>query len=156
MLVAIICVIAILAFLIVLCVIYSDNIKSYLKDKKAKKSKSKNNPKPKPAEVKVEEFIPLKNVNYDEERDASLYELFKEDLDEVEEIEESSSIQTPDFDDYLKNKDHYPRALSSNFNKYLNTIDPNSKKPISQQIQELSPELKALLLDSTLKRRDDV
>lgn len=151
MLIAIISTIAVLAFLVVLCFIYADNIKAYFSRKKSKNKKPKVEAKPPKAEPKPEEFIPLKNYNQDQERDESLQELFGQD-DFLIDQEDSSA----NFDDFLNTQTTDKSDVPLDIQQYLNSSKTNAKKPISQQIQELSPELKALLLDTTLKKRDDI
>lgn len=153
----IIIVVAVLAFLIALCFIFADNIKAYFKKIFSKKTKNVPKGEPlkeeRPSQVKIEEFIPLKNQYDDSVRDASLEELFGSDDDYMvssdqafkESIPQSfgkSEIKTDNFD--------------SLFRGHIKGRGKASKKPISEQIKDLSPELKMILIDSVLKKRDDV
>ncbi|MBE7074465.1 MAG: hypothetical protein E7376_00570 [Clostridiales bacterium] len=149
--------VAVVAFLVALCFIFSDNIKAYFKKIFSKKSKTVPQGEPlkqeKSVEQKIEEFIPLKNQYDDSVRDASLEELFA--IDDEDDFMVSSEtlnqsipqrfggteIKTDNFDNIFRGRVR---------GKKLN------KKPIAQQIKDLSPELKMLLMDSILKKRDDV
>lgn len=140
--------IAILVFLIVLSIIYFDNIKSYLKNKFKKKKKEEKASTPKP-EMKVEDFMPLKSVPDDQTRDLSLQELFAENnLD--------SSDKNINQETETKNeiKEQKPINDFDSFFNYKKNVTKN--KSISQKIKDLPPEIKALLIDDTLKKRDDV
>lgn len=156
MLIAIIVSVAVLAFLIVLCVIYFDNIKQFFAKKKKSKKKQQAQPQPK-QEIKPEDFIPLKNQYDDQTRDSSLDALFAEE-------DENSLQEDLSFEDEIPSQpatQNAQRRLSEQdfgdlFGKDFSSQKKSSKATIAEQIKNLSPELKALLLDSTLKKRDDV
>lgn len=156
MLIAIIVSVAVLAFLIVLCVIYFDNIKQFFAKKKKSKKKQQAQPQPK-QEVKLEDFIPLKNQYDDQTRDASLDALFadeeknfsQEDLSFKEEMPSQPNVQTTQ-------RKISEQEFGDLFEKEFGSQKKSSKTTIAEQIKNLSPELKAMLLDSTLKKRDDV
>lgn len=163
----IIILVAVVAFLIVLCVIYFDNIKNKLKNifKKPQKKESQKKEEKKP-QVNVDDFIPLRNQYSEEERDESLQSLFSA----PELNDENNTLVNDDgkklyMDDIVDNKNiektTEPLAPSENmdFDKmFADQFDLKGKnnKTVAQQIQELSPELKAILIDSLLKKRDDV
>lgn len=155
---------AVIAFLIIVCIIYFGEIKSFFK-KKVLKKKAK--PEEKPKETKnpaftVEDFKPIVK-SYDEEtRDLSVEQFFKED--EFESLLEEDNCQTINEEDIFSNfsnidksqpfSEHEMKEFNNIFGKKFNTNNKN--KSISSQIKNLSPELKALLIDNVLKRRDDV
>lgn len=161
--------VAVLVFLVVLCFIYKEEL--WAKIKGIFKKKPKAEPKPvkeeKSTELKNDDFIPLKK-QYDEERDASLEELFADDqnYDEVENAEvndDGKKIFGGEIFNESKSENFEPKPnfLEENdfdFDKiFQNRRNESSKdKPIADQIKELSPELKAMLVDSLLKKRDDV
>lgn len=167
MLIAIIVAVAILAFLIAICVIYHDNIKNSLKkNKKAKKQEPKPEQK---KEEKPEDFIPLKNQYDDTQRDASLEALFaeddfsQEDNFDIDAIfgDNKSQNNNDDFSSLTPDISSSQDSISDEeFEKLLKRSYKSNKskgnKPIAQQIKDLSPELKALLIDTALKKRDDV
>ena len=167
MLIAIIVAVAILAFLIATCVIYHDNIKGlFKKNKKAKKQESKPEQK---KEEKPEDFIPLKNQYDDTQRDASLEALFAEDDSSQEDNfdidaifgDNKSQNNNDDFSSLTPDISSSQDSISDEeFEKLLKRSYKSNKskgnKPIAQQIKDLSPELKALLIDTALKKRDDV
>lgn len=167
MLIAIIVAVAILAFLIATCVIYHDNIKNSLKkNKKAKKQEPKPEQK---KEEKPEDFIPLKNQYDDTQRDASLEALFAEDDSSQEDNfdidaifgDNKSQNNNDDFSNLTPDISSSQDSISDEeFEKLLKRSYKSNKskgnKPIAQQIKDLSPELKALLIDTALKKRDDV
>lgn len=155
MLILTIVLIAILAFLIVIVFIYKDEIfKIFKKKDKSKKAESKPEKKPEP---KNEDFIPLK-TQYDEyERDESLNALFAEDdtvfEDETNKGEDFSMAPNQNDVDPVFPDDNLESLLSGNYSRKRKS---KSNKPIASQIKDLSPELKALLIDTALKKRDDV
>lgn len=168
MLIAIIVAVAVLAFLIAICVIYNENIKALFKKKKKSK---KQEPKPEPKqEEKPEDFIPLKNQYDDTERDASLDALFAEDDTSQEDNFDIDSIFGDNKSQGDNNVDSSNQSVDVSssqdpisdemFEKLLKRSYKSNKskgnKPIAQQIKDLSPELKALLIDTALKKRDDV
>lgn len=152
MLLAIIVTLAFLAFLLVLCVIYFDNIKAYFK--KTKKSKQEQKPQQK-KEINNDDFIPLKNQYDDSERDPALDALLSDNQtvsaqQNNEPVPEFNNIE--DQNSYNNDDDLDLGMLMKRTYKKNN----NTKKSIARQIKDLSPELKALLIDTTLKKRDDV
>lgn len=160
-------IVAVIASIIVICAFYYKEIFSFIKSKlpkikKTKKSKKEEKPKenkkvPKPT---VEEFKPISKPLEEESRDSSIERLFSDDDD------------FPfDFDDLIDDDFSIPaHSNSQNFNK--SEIDEfedlkrmlgrkygkneSNKKNIAQKIKSLPPEIKALLIDNVLKRRDDV
>ena len=155
-LIIIISIFAILAFLIALCIIYFDNIKTYFKNKKKSK---KVEPKPVQKQVfKAEDFKPIINQNNEMERDASLEALFANE----ERCEELADEEMLNADKLIQSESSLPNKSTANlpdknFESFFNKKNKkNSNKSLSEQIKDLPPELKALLLDSTLKKRDDV
>ena len=167
----VIIIIAVVAFLVILCFIYRENIKNKLKNifkKPQKKSEPKKEEK-KP-EINNDEFIPLKN-QYDDERDESLQELLSDyqdyndnDVlinDDNEKIfvgdvlgqpkSPKNSINSQPFSGFDNNNLDFDEMFKRQFGSHK-----KSNKPIAEQIKDLSPELKAILVDSLLKKRDDV
>ena len=161
--------IAVVAFLFVLCYIYRDNLKDKIKNifKKPKKKEAPKKEEKKP-EIKNEDFIPLQNQYDDFERDESLQDLLSgyESYDDNDILinDDGEKLFVGDvFEQPMQN--HVPL---SNTDMYSNDLDfdkmfakqfgsqKKSNKPIAQQIKDLSPELKAILVDSLLKKRDDV
>lgn len=151
---------AIIAFLIAIVVIYFKEIKSFIKIKLTSSKKEK---KEKPKEKKsspqptAEEFKPIAKTYEEDKRDSSLEKLLEEDNDFPFSIDDlmAEDFDLPtrkkqtiknDFDDFEDIK----RMLGKKYEK------TSSKKDISKQIRNLPPEIKALLIDNVLKRRDDV
>lgn len=171
MLVTIIAV-AVVAFLIVLCIIYFEDIKNFFKNKFGKpKKQAKEPPKKeeKKPEVNIDDFIPLKNQYDVNERDESLNALFAEEQTYGDEDTFVNDDGEKLFmGDVISNQQTQPQQRQSNGNFSSNNFDfdkmfegqfekkQKTNKPISEQIQDLSPELKAMLIDSLLKKRDDV
>lgn len=162
--------IAVLVFLVVLCFIYKEEL--WAKIKNIFKKKPKSEPKPvkeenKPTELKNDDFIPLKR-QYDEERDLSLEELFADDennngIQDTEINDDGKKIFGGEIFNEPKSESFEPRPnfLEENdfdFDRIFQNrqSQSNKDKPISDQIKDLSPELKAMLVDSLLKKRDDV
>lgn len=162
--------VAVIAFLVVLFFIYRDNIKEKIKNI-FKKPKKKSDPKKeeKKPEINNDDFIPLKN-QYDDERDISLQELLSDyetyddndvminddgeklfvgDVFQSQQTQNNSQI--PNFDAYSNNDLDFDKMFKNQFGSLK-----KSNKPIAEQIKDLSPELKAILVDSLLKKRDDV
>lgn len=168
MLIAIIVAVAVLAFLIAICVIYHDNIKGLFKKKKKTK---KAEPKPEAKkEEKPEDFIPLKNQYDDTERDASLEALFENensaendnfDFDAIFSDKKDSGFSDNNDLSNINNDTPKPAQLSDDefeklFRQSYRSNKSKDNRPIAEQIKNLSPELKALLIDTALKKRDDV
>ncbi len=171
--VPIICV-AIVASLIVLFVIYFKEIAAFLKSKfgnifksKSKKQKKESKLKPEKAEKKptytVEDFKPVSKNEEADVRDASIERLFAmDDLDFMGDgfLNEPMFPKAPTFEEKPKMNDADKKALDeffkedATFKRVKNNI--NDDKSISKQIKDLSPEMKALMLDNVLKKRDDV
>lgn len=155
MLILTIVLMAVLAFLIVIAFIYKDEIfKVFKKKDKSKKAEPKQEKK---SEPKNEDFIPLK-TQYDEyERDESLNALFAEDdtvfEDETNKGEDFSMGTNQNDVEPVFPDDNLESLLSGNYSRKRKS---KSNKPIASQIKDLSPELKALLIDTALKKRDDV
>lgn len=154
MLKIVISIVAVLAFIVVLCCIYAENIKEFFSKKKQPKQKDQIKQTQKP-EIKPEDFIPLKNQYDDQTRDASLEALFAEDEYDNEDSSTSDLLFENQPNEQklsgIPNIGSFEDLFSHNMKK-----SNKSNKPISEQIKELSPELKALLIDTTLKKRDDV
>lgn len=169
MLIAIIVAVAVLAFLIAICIIYNENLKGLFKKKKKAK---KQEPKPEPKkEEKPEDFIPLKNQYDDTERDASLESLFAEDNTDKDDDFDFDSIFGDNKDSKIDSNDDLSDINDNNDSKQTQNFDDdfakllkqtykskkrNDNRSIAEQINDLSPELKALLIDTALKKRDDV
>lgn len=161
--------VAVVAFLIVVCVIYKEELWSKIKNifKKKPKSEPKSvKEEKKSPELNNDDFIPLKN-QYDDERDASLEELFADDqnytLEGTEINDDGKKIFGGEIysEPQVENNDNKPNFLQENdfdFDRIFQNKQnqSNKDKPIADQIKELSPELKAMLVDSLLKKRDDV
>lgn len=154
--------IAIIAFLIVVCIIFFSEIKKYIlgklkfKKKSAKKAEEKPKQKAEKASYTVEDFKPIAK-NHDEDiRDSSIESLFA--FEEYPTIKEelkkpSESILT---DSDRKKLDDFFSKDKTAFKRINNNVKSESKSTISKQIKNLSPEMKALLVDNVLKKRDDV
>ena len=179
-------ILASIAFLLVLFVIYFKEIKEYIKSKlfkkNNKKNKSKGETQAKPKEEKkvvptVEDFKPIARP-IDESRDSSIEQLFS--MDEADFMDDD----TADFEKKLNEENDKLFDSSAEQNNEQATLSDDdkrkfddffgSKKPmykmkngnkymvveenetIAEQIKNLSPELNALLLDYVLKRRYDV
>lgn len=144
---------AIVAFLVVVCVIYFKEIKNYLKSKLFKSKKKPEEKKEKAIKQvtpTVEDFVPLVKNDAEEERDGSIERLFVDEEFAYEREEETikphdeASDRKSVFDDF-----------DSIFGKRIKN-NTNNKKTISEHIKELPPEVKALLIDNVLKRKDDI
>lgn len=155
MLLVCIILIAILAFLIVLLVIYFDQVKVFFKNKfKKKKEQKQEQPVQK---VNYDDFIPLKNSQEIFEKDVALEELLKENMqkqfDEPEQNFEQSGVEEQNSFENIGEK-NMPKY--DDFEELLKTYKKKKNKTISEKIKDLPPEVKALLIDNTLKKRDDV
>lgn len=157
---------AVIAFLIVLCVIYFKEIKNYIKSKLPKK-KSKKQEKPKQEKkqtLQVEDFKPILKDYEKEERDSSLDDLFFDEQngenDEFSEINSVFNESEDDFKDFFTG--NFGQKMSPTNNKFKSFNDlfeskaEQDNRPISEKIKSLPPEIKALIIDNVLKKRDDV
>ncbi len=158
---AIIIICAIVAFLIAFMIIYFKEVKqkvvSKLKFKKKSKAKpeateykSEKSEKTEKPNLSVDDFMPLESSKNDE-RDPSLEALFG-DLD----IESSDNM----FDEIPNPNIDIEKSFNDiNFNNKLKDLfkdDNKNNKSIADKIKELPPEIKVLLMDNVLKKRDDV
>ena len=156
---AIIIICAIVAFLIAFMAIYFKEIKQKLLSKFKKKSKAKPEAteyKPEKAEktekpnFTVDDFMPLERSK-DDERDPSLEALFGdlEDFDGSENLFDKIPEPNVKVDKSFNDMD---------FNKKLKELfkeEGKNTKSIADKIRELPPEIKVLLMDNVLKKRDD-
>ncbi len=143
--------IAVLAFLVVLLVIYFDQVKEFFGKKFKKKEASK--PKEPSPKVNYEDFIPIKNQYEEPIKDLALEELLYQNTEQTTQNDYAQqTVQEPAMPEKIENNyDDYDSLQELiNFNKKKNN------KTISQKIKELPPEVKALLIDNALKKRDDV
>ncbi len=155
MLIVVISIVAVLAFLITLCFIYKDNIKAHFKKKKKSSKKTASEPKPEPkSAVNPDEFIPLKSQPIEDDYMDSALEALLNSNDDTNMPSDMSDI----FGSSGNKDEEKPSFENDDFNPFGSVMQDRFKenKTIAEQIKDLSPELKALLLDSTLKKRDDV
>jgi len=160
-------ILAVIAFLIVLCVIYFQEIKKYLKSKftkkkPVKKEKPKEDNKPK---YTVEDFKPIAKSEYDDSRDSSLDGLFSDDEFMLDNefsdmlLEDNSTskntIESQNIDN-TKPEFSFDKEFAEFNEMFGSKMRKSDKKTISEKIKDLPPELKALLLDNVLKRKDDI
>ena len=148
---------AILASILAVIIIYHKDIISKLKRKKktAKKPENKTTEpvKEKTSTFKPEDFKPIQR-NLDDDRDESVARLFDSE---------------GDFNDNFSNNEqnHNSIGLESLSDEELEERFKNAfktspfgkqkqEKTISQTIKELPPEIKALIIDNVLKRKDDI
>lgn len=167
----IIIIVAVIAFIIAICAIYFKEIKNCIKEKftfKRKKSSKKETKEEKPKETKeqkkeptpsVEEFKPImQNFNKEEERDDSLERLF-EDEDfpfGMEDFDDSFLFETPKSGGIKSEKqvdefEDFKRMVGKRFNE-----ESQTSNNIAEKIKKLPPEIKVMLMDNILKKRDDV
>lgn len=140
--VTVLIILCVVAFLVTICVIYFKEIKGFFQ-KKSKKENKKAEPEikkeevviPEKKEFTIEDFVIKKPLFEDmEERDSSLFDLFKDDLDV-----QNQNQEKPEKSEKIKKE-----------------IKNKSSKNISSEIKNLSPKIKGMLIDGVLKKRDDV
>lgn len=153
---------AVIAFLIVLVVIYFENVKSFFKNKFSKKNNKKNEPKlvekkeEKPTYTS-EAFKPAVKTVDEPQRDSSIEALFDDDdfLEELSSMFGDEELEMPkQVKQSLNKANEFEFGGRNPFFKESNT--ESKPKNIAQQIKNLPPEIKALLVDNILKRRDDI
>ena len=167
---------AVIAFLIALSIIYFKEIKSIIGSKfKIKKNSKKGETNSKTEQKKeekkknsytVEDFVPINREKVDDVRDPSLDELFA--TDDVEFSDDFSIENNLNFKDEIKDlfKDETQKSKKTkidsfdiNNNSFAPIFDSKinkNDKSIADKIKELPPEIKVLLMDNVLKKRDDV
>ena len=143
--------------MIVIFIVYFSEIKAYVLSKLPKRKSKQKQEKPKETQSKkaptftVEDFVPTSHQSEDEmARDESLASLF-DDEEFIEMIDEqfeenSRSPQIPKF--------NFDNEFAD-FNKFIRK-DNNKNQTIAQKINQLPPEIKAMLIDGILKKRDDI
>lgn len=157
---------AILALVVALLVIFKKEVWAYInkklfgKFKKKEKSKAKiekkaEDKKEKKPTYTVDDFVPAK-IEEDTARDSSVEMLLGIDEFGLNETKNDFS-----FDSMPKLTDEDKKRLSDFFGSDESAFkrvqnNTSSPKSISRQIKDLSPEMKVLLLDNVLKKRDDV
>lgn len=138
--------ILIAAFLFFVVCINFEKIKNKLSSKKPKAKKQKEEKsqvwEEEPKEKEEPKFVPK---NQEPLIPDSTY-----DFEELAPKEPESQVTDP-----IEESPNIDEDLD--FIKSLKIKRPtNTKKPISKTIKDLPPEIKAMLIDNTLKRRDDV
>lgn len=150
---------AVLVFLVAVFVIYFKEIKSKLfikKTKKPKNQKQQESPKKENDKVtlSVEDFVPSAKPVLNE-RDSSLDGLFDIPDDEIDDIINDGFVDEfigggNEFQDF-SNDD-----IGNRLKRLLKSTSGSDKKSIAKQIKELPPEIKILLIDGILKKREDL
>lgn len=162
--------IAILLIIVAFIVIFKDEIlnktKALFSKKSTKQKKSKkqsepveeSKPEPEPVkeekpEFKPEDFKPLTMDEIDNLRDSSLDDLFADLF-----ADDNNNVNVQDSIDNAQPKmPRYKKAQNTFFDDDFTEVKKsNKKKNVAEQIRNASPELKALLMDSILKKRDDI
>ena len=156
----IVIIVAVIAFLFVLVCIYFKDIKSAIKNKfKGKKEVNPKEQKSVPAKnvtYTVEDFKPIKPEYNLESRDSSLDGLFK-DINDIDASDDDFSNMANE----IKQTDEGQQIDDSDYEKLFdmfgknNDFDDGKNKTLAQKIQELPPELKVLVIDNLLGRKDD-
>ena len=159
---------AVIAFIVALVIIFFKEIKGFLKKKFSKKPniKKEASNKEKKSTYQVEDFKPIVYNTEGNVRDSSLESLFAFDEYGMEEQgnEEGFTTQMQDKENFGSSLTDADRkrlddffGKDNNFFKHIdNRVPKRAKGSISDEIKNLSPEMKALLLDNVLKKRDDV
>lgn len=158
-------IIAVIAFLLVLFFFNYNSVISFVKNlfkKKDKKEKTKEKKESKPKEepksepYTYEDFKPLVK-DPETDRDSSIEELLN--MDDFDYVDDSSfdddNIFSGEFAEPSKKLNEFSSdSFEDLFRRY--NKDNKSKKSIAQQIRELPPEIKAMVIDHLLDKRDDV
>lgn len=165
--VPIIIAIGVVAFLIILFVIYFDNIKKLFAKKEKKVEKIPEPQKETKQQYSYEDFKPKKPVEPEMDRDTSVSSLFEEynslqDDNTEDYIDANSSnynsINNNDYvNDYNNNSNNFDKSeFDDLFKKFNEGGGASKEKSLSEQISELPPEIKILLIDNLLNKKDDV
>lgn len=156
-------IIAVISFLLVLFFFNYQDVRSYLKkifEKKKKVNKVKEEPKPSKYEPTYEEFKPvIKEPEVD--RDSSVEELFNmNDFDDdylfEDDFNESDNIFTREVPSKSKTplENFNEDAFDEIFRKYGG--EKKKKKSLAKQIRDLPPEIKVMVVDNVLNKKDDI
>lgn len=152
--------VAIIAFLLVLFFFNYQSILSFIKNlfkkKNKKATKKKEEPQPVKEEFTYEDFKPIvKEPEFD--RDSSIEELlsmddfddysYDQDFDDMDNIFSGEVNETPSLSNF--NEDSFDDIFKRyNLKK--------GKKSLAQQIRELPPEIKAMVIDNILDKKNDL
>ena len=164
LLIIIVC--SVVAFLFVLIIIFRKDVFSFLskkinfKFKKKKTTEKKDEPsKKEKVSYTVEDFKPINPLKNEQVRDSSLDALFNDYKQE----ELSDNFIGDENQDQVDNTEPFSfdsKEVSGDFDyeKFLKSIqdkNSNDEKTLAEKIQELPPELKVLIIDNLLGRKDD-
>lgn len=167
----IIIIVAVIAFIIAVIFIYKNEISNYLKSKlpKFKKQTSKKEvkeekPKEKKEEKKeplpsVEEFKPITKSYEQESRDQSIEQLLADEdfpfgMDDFDDSFLFDAPKSGGLKSSLAINDEFEdlkRMLGKEYGE--KSVD---KQTIAEKIRKLPPEIKVMLMDNVLKKRDDI
>ena len=162
-------ILAVIAFLVVLCVIYFNEIINFLKrkllkNKKAKKAETKPKEQKNPV-YSVEDFKPIAKTTEDETRDSSLNELFENqdllfnnefgDMFLDQELNNNNNSQAS-FQNNSDKRFSFDKEFESFNEMFGSKMRKKKNKSLSDKIKNLPPEIKALIIDNVLKRKDDI
>ena len=159
--VPIIIAIGVVAFLIILIVIYFDNIKKLFEKKEKPVEKAPENKSEKKPYYSYEDFKPKKPVEPELNRDSSVSSLFDE-YNPVQEYngesEANNNNNTFDYneDNFTNNTNNFDKSEFDDLFKKFNEGTGIEEKSLSEKISELPPEIKILLIDNLLNKKDDV
>lgn len=181
MVVFIIIVVVIFAFMIIS--FNSEKIRKHLRDKQPKESTPKPKPVKKDKYEDNMSYSEYQPIKVDSLGDPDKYEVGSlNQLNEEEEKElvnksknkagrlkgdikpaEIKRVEVEDLGEYDENEGFFE---SDNMDEYVEDVDlaplyegfffPEQNKSISQEIKDLSPELKALLINNVLNKKDDI
>lgn len=157
---------AVIIFLFTIFYFFKDSIVNFFRDKVLnlfkkpfkKKEKKKDAPKPeekkeKPKTYSVEDFKPISKESQDLVRDSSLNDLFGND--------DFIDTKSDDFGEKSLDGLNDDRKNSFNdelFRKYLDNSEFDfgpKEKTLAEKINELPPEIKVLIIDNLLDRKED-
>lgn len=158
-------VIAVVAFLLVFTLFYFNSVRDFFNKmftrkkntKPSDKKGSENIPQKKEkVTYTVEDFKPIASAEVEQKRDSSLDNLFNDETDEI--IDQFDNNYN--FDDNTFGKDESDMN-DEEFEKMMNSFkedsfDYDDNKTLAQKIQELPPELKVLIVDNVLSRKEEV
>lgn len=153
-------IIAVIIFLFILLFIYRQEVVSFLKSKLKISKKDKQKPQKSESQqkkeqtIKYEDFVPKnKNSEKYEEMDSSLKELLKPTTAYNQPSQQNENVQSENFENDINFDEEIKNHSSLDFlGEYTHKTN---KKSISKKIKDLPPEVKALIFDGTLMRKDE-
>ena len=154
-------VIAVISFLLVLFFFNYQTVLSFIKNlfkkKNKKTSKVKEEPKPEKYEPSYEDFKPIVKEP-ENDRDSSIEELLNmDDFDEFMYDDDVYDGSDNIFSSDTPSKSSIESFTDETFDEIFKKYNVKSgKKSLAKQIRELPPEIKAMVIDNILDKKNDI